>query len=125
MGEAPSTRASLLERIRDGNDREAWSQFVEMYGPLIYDYARRHGFQDADAADLTQEVLRSIVAAAGAFRYDPRKGSFRSWLFTVARTRRIDLAERLARQPRGSGDSGVAARLEALAVRDVPSDEDV
>ena len=35
-------------------------QFVELYAPLIYRYARRHGLQDADAADLSQEVLRAV-----------------------------------------------------------------
>jgi RNA polymerase sigma-70 factor (ECF subfamily) len=36
MGEIPATRASLLLRIRDGSDGEAWAQFVEIYGPVIY-----------------------------------------------------------------------------------------
>jgi RNA polymerase sigma-70 factor (ECF subfamily) len=117
MGEAPTTRESLLVRIRVRNDGEAWSQFVEIYGPLVYDYGRRHGLQDADAADLTQEVLQAVAAAAEGFAYDPRKGSFRGWLFTVARTRRIDLGERLARQPRAGGDPTAAARVEAVAER--------
>jgi RNA polymerase sigma-70 factor (ECF subfamily) len=115
MAEAPITRPSLLVRIRDGRDGEAWAQFVEIYGPPIYEYGRRHGFQDADAADLTQEVLRAVAAAAATFAYNPGKGSFRSWLFTVARTKRIDLGARLARHPRASGDSAVGRRLEAVA----------
>jgi RNA polymerase sigma factor (sigma-70 family) len=123
MGETPTTRASLLLRIRDGGDGEAWAQFVEIYGPVIYDYGRRHGLQDADAADLTQEVLRVVAAAAGTFAYDPGKGLFRSWLFTVARTKRIDLAVRLARHPCGSGDSTVAGQLAAVPERDGDSEE--
>jgi len=123
MGEIPTTRASLLLRIRDGSDGEAWAQFVEIYGPVIYDYGRRHGLQDADAADLTQEVLRVVAGAAGTFAYDPGKGLFRSWLFTVARTKRIDLAVRLARYPRGSGDSSVAGQLEAVPDRGDDSEE--
>ncbi|WP_165227001.1 RNA polymerase sigma factor [Aquisphaera insulae] len=115
MRASPDTRASLLVRIRDGRDAEAWSQFVEMYGPLIYDYGRRGGFQDADAADLAQEVLQAVAGAAGRFEYDPARGSFRSWLFTVARTKRLDLAARLARHPRGSGRSSVMEQLGELA----------
>jgi RNA polymerase sigma-70 factor (ECF subfamily) len=52
MPEAPPTRPSLLVRLRDAQDERAWGQFVDLYAPLVYDYARRHGLQDADAADL-------------------------------------------------------------------------
>ena len=58
-----STRPSLLMRIRDSQDALAWNEFVGIYGPLIYAFARKHGLQDADAADLTQEVLRAVVRA--------------------------------------------------------------
>src|SRR5262245_41353929 len=56
MAEASCTRASLLVRIRDPHDHEAWRQFVAIYAPLIHGFARSRGVQDADAADLTQEV---------------------------------------------------------------------
>ena len=79
-----ATRASLLVRIRDPGDRDAWRQFVAVYAPLIYGLARRRGLQDADAADLTQEVLRKVVAAAPALDYDPARGSFRGWLYTMS-----------------------------------------
>jgi len=124
MGEAPSTRMSLLVRIRDSRDGEAWSWFVEVYGPLVYDYGRRHGLQDADAADLAQEVLRTVAAAAGKFAYDPQRGSFRSWLFTVARTRRIDLEGRRARQARTSGDLVVADQLDHVPAQGAELEED-
>ena len=65
MGDSPATRQSLLVRIRDKRDGPAWAQFVELYAPLIYGFARKHGLQDADAADLTQEVLRAVAGAAG------------------------------------------------------------
>ena len=64
MSESPGTRASLLVRIRDPEDKDAWRQFVAIYAPLIHGLARRRGLQDADASDLTQEVLRKVVAAA-------------------------------------------------------------
>jgi RNA polymerase sigma-70 factor (ECF subfamily) len=123
MAEIPPTRASLLVRIRNGSDGAAWTQFVEIYGPVIYDYGRRHGLQDADAAVLTQEVLRVVAAAAGTFAYDPAKGSFRSWLFAVARTKLINLSQRLAWHPRGSGDSTIAGLLEAVPERSDDSDK--
>jgi len=52
MAEIPPTRASLLLRLRDAQDGEAWREFVDLYAPLVYGYARKQGLQDADAADL-------------------------------------------------------------------------
>src|SRR6266404_1726539 len=103
----PNTRASLLVRLRDAGDAEAWRQFVQIYAPVVYGYARRRQLQDADAADLTQEVLRSVAKAARRFEYDSSRGSFRSWLFTVARNKLLDFRER---QHRGQGAGGTSAQ---------------
>ena len=65
MGSLPTTRASLLVRLRDSGDADAWRQFVRIYAPVVYGYARKRGLQDADAADLTQEVLHAVTTAAG------------------------------------------------------------
>jgi RNA polymerase sigma-70 factor (ECF subfamily) len=70
MDTEPLTRSTLLVRLRDRGGSSAWTQFVEVYGPLVYRYARRRGLQDADAADLTQDVLRAVVQAIDRFRYD-------------------------------------------------------
>ncbi|MCI0456701.1 MAG: sigma-70 family RNA polymerase sigma factor [Gemmataceae bacterium] len=112
MTQPPSTRPSLLVRLRDPADSEAWRQFVELYAPLIYRYGRRQGLQDADAADLTQDVLRAVSSSIGRLEYDPARGSFRGWLFTLARRKRCDLHARQHRPGQGSGDSGVQTRLE-------------
>jgi RNA polymerase sigma-70 factor (ECF subfamily) len=106
MSESPATRVSLLARIRDVADAHAWAEFVELYAPLVYRLARRHGLQDADAADLTQEVLQSVAHAAPRFTYDPARGSFRSYLFTVARRQLGRFAQARSREPRGSGGPG-------------------
>ena len=65
VDESPLTRASLLIQIRDGSNHAAWQEFVNLYGPLVYGFARKRGLQDADAADLMQDVLRSIATAIG------------------------------------------------------------
>ena len=111
MGDEPATSASLLLRIRDRGDHAAWSRFVEVYQPLIHGFARKHGLQEADAADLAQEVLRAVARSVGRLDYDPRRGSFRGWLFTVVRNRLRDFRERRRRQVQGSGNSGVQQLL--------------
>ena len=103
MTEAPGTRPSLLVRLRDGDDGDAWRQFVQLYAPLVYRYARLHQLQDADAADLTQEVLRSVHGGIGRLEYTPQLGSFRGWLFTLAHHRLCDFLTRRQRQAQASG----------------------
>lgn len=103
-----TTRPSLLLRVRDLADAAAWGEFVEIYAPLVHRYARRRGLQDADAADIVQEVLREFARCVPRFRYDPDAGRFRGWLHTL--TRRA--VARQARQPAGrpvpagGGESG-------------------
>src|SRR5439155_25869693 len=82
MSDTPETRLSLLIRLRNRDDGEAWSRFVDVYGPLVYGQARRHGLSDADAADRMQEVL--LAVARGVERYDAGRGPFRKWLYAVA-----------------------------------------
>jgi RNA polymerase sigma-70 factor (ECF subfamily) len=114
MSDPPSTRPSLLVRLRDANDAGAWQQFVELYAPLVYRFARRHRLQDADAADLTQEVLRGVSGSIGRLDYDPARGTFRSWLFTLAHRKLCDFLTRRGREGQGSGDSGAHALLHEL-----------
>jgi RNA polymerase sigma factor (sigma-70 family) len=118
MAELPDTRPSLLVRLRNANDREAWRQFVDIYAPLIYGLARKRGLQDADAADLTQDVFRAVAAAMPLWQYDPKRGSFRSWLYTVARNKLNDFLAQRKRVAPGSGDSAVQTLLEEQPARD-------
>jgi RNA polymerase sigma-70 factor (ECF subfamily) len=112
MAEFPPTRASLLVRLRDPRDEAAWKQFVDLYTPLIYAYVRKQGLQDADAADLSQEVLGAVAGAVGRLEYDPRRGAFRNWLFTVVRRKLITWRSSAAQRQRGSGDSAMVQLLE-------------
>ena len=112
------TRASLLVRIRDPKDVLAWSEFVRLYAPLIHSYGMKHGLQDCDAADLTQETMRRVLRAAPEFVYDASKGSFRGWLFTIARNEIRKFAARDANRSRGTGDTNMRQILEAVPDRD-------
>src|SRR5271155_1109111 len=79
------TRPRLLVRIRDRQDAESWKLFVELYTPPVLRYCRLRGLQDADAADVTQEVMAQVARSMHAFRYSPERGRFRDWLGTVTR----------------------------------------
>src|SRR5271166_351236 len=123
MPDAPPTRLSLLIRLRDHHDREAWTQFVEVYAPLVYGFLRKRALQDADAADLTQTCLRQVAQHIGSLEYDPRRGTFRGWLFTIVRNKFRDFREQ-PRLNRGSGDSGMQRLLEATAAPEVDDAEE-
>jgi len=113
MSEAPATRPSLLVRLRDTGDERAWAEFVEIYHPLVYGLARRRGLQDADAADLVQEVFRTVAVAVSRYDPDPAKGSFRGWLSTIARNLIVNLLRAQRRQFQGSGETDLIELLEA------------
>jgi RNA polymerase sigma-70 factor (ECF subfamily) len=107
------TRPSLLLRIRDPQDAEAWQTFVEMYTPLIYGYCRHHGLQEADAADVTQEVLVKVAGAIGTFEYRPERGRFRDWLGTVTRGELVRFVKKMGRG-RGAGGDSAGGELDRL-----------
>ncbi len=87
MSESPQTRATLLLRMRDREDGDAWSEFLRDYGPMIYRFVRSRGLQDADASDLVQDVMRSVGMAISGLDYQKEKGGFRAWLFTITRNK--------------------------------------
>ena len=118
MPTAPITRPSLLVRIRDAGDAEAWRQFVELYAPVIHGFYRQRGLQDADAADLTQAVLQTVAVTAGQLRYDPARGSFRSWLFTIARNEHYDFVARRKRRPGAGGNAAPSELIDKVPARE-------
>src|SRR6266478_3122201 len=108
MADFPLTRASLLVRLRDPEDDAAWREFIDLYAPLVYGYARKQGLQEADAADLSQEVLGAVAGAVNRLDYDPRRGAFRNWLFTVVRRKLSNWRRKTRRKPaEGNGASEV------------------
>jgi RNA polymerase sigma factor (sigma-70 family) len=112
MDAEPSTSRSLLIRLRDLEDERAWSEFMEIYGPLVERLARRRGLQDADAQDIVQDVFRAVAGAIERYDPDPDRGSFRAWLSRIARNLIINLIAAQRRQRRGTGDTDVQRLLE-------------
>ena len=78
---------------------------MQLYGPVVYGFARQRGLQDADAADLMQEVMRSVSAAIGQLDYDRKRGTFRGWLFTITRNKVFNFLSARRIRPQGSGDT--------------------
>ena len=109
-----STNASFILRLRNPDDADAWSEFVEIYEPLIYGLIRSRGFQHADAAELTQDVMMVVVRAVGGWNPDPARGSFRGWLATIARNLMLNFLAGPRSRFVGSGRSRVVALLREL-----------
>src|SRR5262249_25349845 len=111
---SPGTSPTLLGRLRqDPADAAAWSTFVLRYGPRIHAWCRQWRLQEADAQDVTQDVLVKLVTRMRTFDYD-RARSFRAWLKTVTYHAWRDYVHGQQRAGQGSGDSAVLAALDSL-----------
>jgi RNA polymerase sigma-70 factor (ECF subfamily) len=108
-----STSASLLGRLRNLGDAQAWRAFEARYKPRLLAWCAGAGLQHADAQDLTQDVLTKVALHMRTFVYDPDK-DFSGWLRKVWRNAWVDSLRRHAPAARGSGDSAVYERLCSL-----------
>ncbi|MEK6263071.1 MAG: sigma-70 family RNA polymerase sigma factor [Planctomycetota bacterium] len=125
MPRVPETRASLILRLPSTADAEAWREFVSIYEPFVYRFARRGALQDADARELVQNVLLAVARAVGRWRPDGDRGKFRTWLFRIARNQLIDLLGKRRRQAAGRGGTSFLGVLDQQPALDGWSDEDV
>ncbi len=117
----PETRLSLVGRLHDPHDADAWGSFLTDYEPFLLGMLRRRGFQEADARDVTQQVLLSVARHVVDWKPDGRPASFRRWLMTIARNTSLRALEQAARRPlAGEASSGAFERLPA---RTSPEDD--
>ncbi|MEM7310923.1 MAG: sigma-70 family RNA polymerase sigma factor [Planctomycetota bacterium] len=115
MTHAPKTRQSLLIELARHSD-EAWAEFVEVYEQAIFRYCRSMGLQEADARDATQDVLAALHKKLPTWELDDTsEGTFRAWLFRVARNVSIDAIAERARATAASGGSAAELALDQLA----------
>ena len=114
----PETRPSLMLRLRDPLDQQAWVQFVTIYEPLVLRLLRQRGLQEADARDVTQQVVLAVTQAVENWQPDGQAASFRRWLFAIARKLALKYIQRGAttRGParRGVGGSDMVVLLKSL-----------
>lgn len=94
MSRWPETRISLVARLKDVRDGGAWVEFLDLYQPLVVRLLRRRGLQDADAEDLSQDVLMAICRRIEGWKHNGRKGAFRSWLYVVSKNLMLNLLTR-------------------------------
>lgn len=78
----PDTSSSLLEHLRHDPAPEHWNRFVDLYAPVVQQWAARNGLQEADAADLIQEVFALLLEKLPDFEYNPSL-RFRGWVKQV------------------------------------------
>ncbi len=106
-----TTRATLLERVRDARDAAAWEEFFALYAPLLEGYARALGLPAADAEEVRDQCLAAVVERIATFHYDRARGSFKGWLHRIARSKVVDAL----RKPR-------AERSETAALLALPDE---
>jgi RNA polymerase sigma-70 factor (ECF subfamily) len=112
-----ATRQTLLHRVRDRDDREAWTEFFELYAPLLEGYARAHGLARDDAEEVRDQCLEVLTKKLPGFEYERARGSFSAWLHRIAHAKVIDLARARKVRPRES------VELTSLAAAGTDPDE--
>ncbi len=110
----PNTPVTLLQRVRENNDRAAWDDLVRLLVPLVDHWVRQTIPHRDDRADVGQDVFLELAKRLPTWQYD-RSRSFRAWLKTIARTKCIDLF-------RKRGNPAGEQHLSQLAAAEVPDE---
>jgi RNA polymerase sigma factor (sigma-70 family) len=113
------TRRSLLTRLKNWDGQDSWQEFFNTYWRLIYSVAVKSGLSDVEAQEVVQETLISVAKEFKGFKYDPARGSFKSWLLLITRRR---IADQMRKQYRARevgrlnpDDTKVAEEINAQA----------
>ena len=88
--DAGTTNPSLLNRLGDWGDHEAWVDFVARYDPEIRSASGRYRLDPETTDELCQRVWIDLARRMRSFRYDPGR-TFRGWLRRLCQSRAIDL----------------------------------
>lgn len=123
MSQLPETRSTLLLRIRDAADQQAWGEFTAIYEPVVYRLARRTGLQHADALDLCQDVLVAVAKAIDRWTPDRERGRFRTWLYRVAKNMALNALTRRSSRSQGRGGTTIQTLLHAQPSEPTPEQE--
>ncbi len=116
-----TTRATLLERLRDGTDQLSWEEFFHSYWPLVYAFAKRRGCSDHTAEEVVQDVMLKVFEQRDFYQYDPSRGRFRDWLAALVRNKVAEYRRRPSDRVRARGGDSQAEPVEPES-QDVPPD---
>ena len=110
-GTFPVTSPTLLNAIAADSSSPRWNDFARLYEPVIRRYLARERenfrvIQPSDRDDLVQETFLAVMRALPSFRYDPEKGCFRGYLFTIVRRLVVGHQRDLNRRPVVAEDTG-------------------
>ena len=98
-----TTRVSLIERVTNPDDQEAWEEFFTFYEPLLLRYVRSsnhcRGLSGPDVDDLVQTVLIKLFRKLPEFTLDQSRGRFRTYLYQVTSNSIIDFLRSRSRLP--------------------------
>ncbi len=108
-----TTDPSLLRKLRDPTDDSAWSDFVELYQPVIHRLLTQKGLSPPDAEDVTQQIFLSISKALTERPHDFERAKFRTWLNRVVRNAALN-AMRRTRQDFGVGGTDQVSMLQEI-----------
>jgi len=97
-----ATRASLLERLKDLRDQDSWQEFYTTYRKLIFSFAIKHGLNGTEAEEVVQETVITVARNIPEFRYEPLRGSFKTWLFKLVLWR---INDQIRKRPPGCASS--------------------
>lgn len=114
------TRASLIVRLRDQEDRDAWDEVMAIYGPLVFRMALRQGLQRADAEDVVQQVFTAIFQSVEKWLEQSERGRFRCWLIGIGRNTALNM---LNRKPMGGIGVGGTEGLDKVGRLKAAEDE--
>ena len=113
MTELPQTRQSLLIALANQNEA-AWQEFLSVYERALFRFCVAKGLQEADARDVMQDVLEAVLKRVPTWDPDTSKGSFRAWLFRVARNIAVSAIQSRARKQLATGDTRIVELLQQV-----------
>ncbi|MDF1813762.1 MAG: sigma-70 family RNA polymerase sigma factor [Verrucomicrobiales bacterium] len=102
-----ATRRSLIEKLADWEDQKTWDEFYQTYWRLIFSVSVKAGLGQDEAMDVVQETVLSVAKQwKKGQKYDPEKGSFKTWLMNITRWRIADQFRKKQRNPAASNQAG-------------------
>lgn len=104
MARTWQARATRRAPIQGGPSGDAWREFVQLYGPVIYTFAKARGLEDVDATDLMREVLQRVARNEGTRGYDSTRGTVHAWLLGVTCDTLAAFRSHRGNQPCDAGD---------------------